>query len=148
MTTKKKIHTPYELFGVECGKGWYELIDPILNYIIEYNKKQKREEDKIEVTQIKEKFGRLRIYTNFVTKELDKMIDDAEDESAQICELCGKREDIGQTMGWITTICRSCVLKSTKDNQYPKQWYSYNDKKAYWVIDGEIKEDIKKDDLS
>ena len=26
----KDLKTPWELFGVECGEGWFSLIEPIL----------------------------------------------------------------------------------------------------------------------
>ena len=80
METKNenKIPTPIELFGIECGKGWYKLIEPIIKYIEEYNQ-DKKEEDKIKIIQIKEKFGELRFYTNFGTEELHKMIEEAEE---------------------------------------------------------------------
>ena len=34
----KDLKTPWELFGVECGEGWFSLIEPILQYIQSYNK--------------------------------------------------------------------------------------------------------------
>lgn len=49
---------PFELFGVECGEGWYPLIKPIFEYIEEYNKNKEKEEDKMKVLQCKEKFAR------------------------------------------------------------------------------------------
>ena len=45
---------PYELFGIECGEGWKPLYQPILDYIDRYNEDH---EEKIEIHQIKEKFG-------------------------------------------------------------------------------------------
>ena len=128
----EEIKTCYELFGIECGKGWYPLIKPIIDYIEEYNKNN---DNKIEILQIKEKFGGLRIYTNFHTDELYDMINHAENESYHVCEICGSREDIGQTQGWITTICRSCIIEASKKDTYfyPQQWYSYNDNKVYCI---------------
>ena len=35
---QEKLLTPIKLFGVECGKGWYELIIPIAEYIEKFNK--------------------------------------------------------------------------------------------------------------
>jgi hypothetical protein len=136
------IKTCYKLFGIECGEGWYSLIKPILNYIEDYNKDKTIESDKIEILQIKEKFGGLRIYVNFHTPELFEMIEKAESESYNVCELCGSREDMGQTMGWITSMCKKCVMKIAENGFYPKQWYSYNDKKKYWVYPDKI---IEKD---
>lgn len=102
--------TPYELFGIECGDGWSSIIQPILDYI--------RENPEIEILQIKEKWGGLRIYTGGTTKELDKMIRDAEEESYRVCEICGSREHVGQTCGrWTITICKDCLEKSGNPNR-------------------------------
>ena len=80
---------PYELFGIECGEGWSKLYQPIIDYIEEYNK-DKEGEDKIEIWQIKEKFGFLTIYVSRNTDELRKMIKDAEAKSYHTCEICGR----------------------------------------------------------
>lgn len=103
---KQKPQEPYELFGIECGKGWNKLIVPILDYIDLYNSGH---DDKIEILQIKEKFGGLRIYTSFSTPELDQLIDDAEEQSFKTCEYCGSTENVSQTTGWIKTLCRKCM---------------------------------------
>lgn len=105
---KQKPQEPYELFGIECGKGWNKLIIPILDYIDLYNSGH---DDKIEILQIKEKFGGLRIYTSFSTPELDQLIDDAEEQSFKTCEYCGSTENISQTTGWIKTLCSKCMKK-------------------------------------
>ena len=49
------LKTPWELFGVECGEGWFPLIEPILQYIQSYNK-DKAEEYLIVVYLIKDKW--------------------------------------------------------------------------------------------
>ena len=137
MENNNEIKTCYQLFGVECGEGWYSLIKPIIDYIEEYNK-DKSDDDKIVIMQIKEKFGGLRIYTNFHTGKLYDMINHAEDESYHVCEMCGSREDMGQTRGWITSICKSCVTDIATKSLSPKQWYSYNDKQLYWIYPNNV----------
>lgn len=103
---KQKPQEPYELFGIECGKGWNKLIIPILDYIDLYNSGH---DDKIEILQIKEKFGGLRIYTSFSTPELDQLIDDAEEQSFKTCEYCGSAGNVLPTKtGWIKTLCSKC----------------------------------------
>lgn len=103
-----KPEEPYDLYGIECGKGWNKLITPILDYIDIYNSGQK-DEDKIQVYQIKEKFGGLRIYVSYTTPELEKMIKEAEDQSYKVCEYCGSTDNVQQTKtGWIKTLCEKC----------------------------------------
>jgi ribosomal protein L37AE/L43A len=99
---------PYELFGIECGEGWSKLYQPIIGYIEEYNK-DKEGEDKIEIHQVKEKFGGLRIYLSKYTLEIRKMIDEAEEKSFNTCEICGKRikKPIVENH-WIYPMCRKC----------------------------------------
>lgn len=115
---------PYELFGIECGKGWNELLKPIFTYIEEYNK-DKPEDKQIVPLQVKEKFGSLRFYTNFETDELRDIISDAEVESWVTCEECGSKEHIGHTRGWIQTICHDCISKRAKANKRSYLWDDY-----------------------
>lgn len=97
--------TCFSLFGIECDKGWYGLINTIIEKIIDYNSSHIQ---KIEITQIKEKYGGLRFYITFGTDEIYDLIDECEDESYNICEICGSKENVFQTDGWIKTICKKC----------------------------------------
>lgn len=109
---KEEPKYPYELFGVECGDGWKHLYQPIIEYVVEYNLKQDNDEDKIEIHQIKEKFGGLRVYLSRYTEELRKMIDDAEEKSFNTCEICGKhiKKPITENH-WIYAECVECHRK-------------------------------------
>ena len=94
---------PYELFGIECGKGWEKLYKPILDYAAEHN---------IEVHQVKEKFGQLRIYLSSYDNTVRKMIDDAEEKSYNTCEVCGKYIDKPIVENhWIYPQCEECHTK-------------------------------------
>ena len=145
----EKLPLPFELFGVECGPGWNELIAPLFDYIQKYNE-GKDEEEQIVITQIKEKFGGLRFYTNFVTDELDKMIDKAEEESYNVCETCGTRKDVGETIdGWYETICHECLKKNVESQakHHPKGfrrvWRKNSDGKAYYIFPDKDDEEAK-----
>lgn len=105
-----KKQTPYELFGIECGNGWHSLLTPIFEYIEEYNK-DKEEDNKIKITQIKEKFGVLRIYCNHYTDDLRKIIYDAVENSKNTCENCGTHENLGWTKPWYKRLCKDCSTK-------------------------------------
>lgn len=119
--TKDSIPVPFQLFGVECEKGWYPLIQPVIDYIDKFNE-GKSEEEKIYITQIKEKYGTLRIYVSYGTDELFNMIDKAEEESAHTCEFCGTKENVGQTTGWITTLCHDCIKNLSKERGFGHYW--------------------------
>lgn len=108
-----KLKTPWELFGVECGKGWFPLIEPILQYIQSYNK-DKSEENKIVVYQIKEKFGTLRLEIGNYPEELNKLVEEAEKSSATTCEKCGAPASLRKYRGWYKTLCDDCLTEITK----------------------------------
>ena len=97
--------TPYELFGIECGKGWRSLYQPILNRVNEINESV---EDHIEITQVKEKFGRLEIYLDRYTDELLAMIKEASEASSHVCEECGEPAETTEVGGWIYQLCDKC----------------------------------------
>src|ERR1700675_4256173 len=66
------------------GPGWDALIDPIVPHANEIG---------VTITQVKEKFGALRVYFcpgQADTDKLEEMIDAAELASATTCEMCGK----------------------------------------------------------
>ena len=124
---------PFTLFGIECGKGWFSLIEPIINYIDGYNKDKENPDEQIEILQIKEKYGTLRIYTSFGNDELFRMIDEAERESEHVCEFCGSRENIGETQGYYMTCCRSCVKEMAIEGKRSYKWLDFKDNKIYWI---------------
>lgn len=132
------IPTPYQLFGIECEKGWFPLIQPIVDYIDKFNE-DKPDDEKIYITQIKEKYGTLRIYVSHGTEELFNMIDEAEDKSASICEFCGSNVNVGQTTGWIMTICHDCLKKHVKSRGYSQNWIQ--DEQVYEVFPDDDKPD-------
>lgn len=105
MTTTKEIFTPYDLFGVEVGKGWHSIIIPLIK---ECNEKG------IVITQIKEKFGTLRFYVAGCSDEMWEKIEAAEKLSATTCEDCGKPGKL-ISGGWLRTLCDECVLLRDKE---------------------------------
>lgn len=147
MTTKtcetKHISHPFELFGIECGKGWHKLIQPIIDYITEYNK-NKAKEEQIQILQIKEKWSSLDIYTNFSTFKLTKLIEEAEEKADHTCEECGSEEEVGMRLtGWYTTMCLDCLKKEVKKLSYPQVWRRNSDGKVFLVnTDGTLEEII------
>lgn len=133
---------PYELFGVECGKGWYKLLQPIFDYVENYNK-DKDENHQIKFTQIKEKWGTLRVYVNFGTDELFKLIDEAEDKSENTCEICGTQKNVGMKInGWYTTMCLDCIIKEAKQKQTQQRWTRNEDNKLFIINPNETIETI------
>lgn len=89
------MHTPWELFGVEHGRGWSWITVALMQQALN---------DGANITQIKEKFGGLRFYYDGGSEELEKLVDEAERLSYRTCEVCGEpgKERGG---GWIQTLC-------------------------------------------
>ena len=87
--------SPYELFGVECGKGWLKLIEPLI---------KECEEKGYTIGQIKEKYGGLRFYVHNCPEEFQDKIDVAEEQSYHTCDVCGE-PGVLRGGGWLRTLC-------------------------------------------
>jgi len=102
-------------WGMSHFDGWYHIIDKIGRKLKEINV-----EDKVIATQVKEKFGGLRFYYyicgNLLSEseskeiEIEKIIEEAEDESYKTCEVCGNEGKL-RGRGWIMTLCETCNNK-------------------------------------
>lgn len=96
--------------GISVGKGWEKLIRQLCKDIDNLYKvnNQSVVRKRFQITQIKEKFGGLRFYGDYVLDDrmLD-LIDKAEGESLSICENCGAE---GELIGehWVKTLCDIC----------------------------------------
>jgi hypothetical protein len=86
------------------GKGWWKILDDM-------DVKLKKENPHIGYSQIKEKFGNLRVYTNAFSKRIDKIVSEAELKSSKICEECGKPGKSCDPNGWMLTLCSTCEEK-------------------------------------
>ena len=89
----------------ECDKGWHDLIDRTLELIDSVSKP-----DNFTITQIKEKFGELRIYYYPANDMIDNIIEFAINESLTICEMCGKKGKLRYFYGWYKTLCNECTI--------------------------------------
>ncbi len=102
--------SPFELFGIECGKGWEKLYGPVIEKINKYN--EEHLDDPIRVEQVKEKWGTLRIYVSSAPKEIYDLIEEAERKSRYVCEDCGFQDNekvkTRNIMGWYRTLCEKC----------------------------------------
>mgnify|MGYP001592754893 CR=1 FL=1 len=86
-------------WGIDCGDGWYELIDKTCAEIMAVCPEAQME-------QVKEKFGGLRLYL-LGNDAATKIAWDACPKSLKICETCGKSGKT-TTEGWIRTECKKC----------------------------------------
>ena len=107
-------------WGFDIGDGWFSILKEValkLEHILaEYKKNDPQgwQYGFYRATQVKEKYGTLRIYMSGSNDEIDAIIDKAESQSSKTCEVCGKP---GKTRGgyWIVTRCLKCWKKEKSD---------------------------------
>jgi hypothetical protein len=78
------------------GPGWSNLIDEVFNRLEKFPDSY--------ISQIKEKWGRLRIYVYGVDEATLEFIDWIEERSGTICEVCGEPGEL-RDGGWIVCRC-------------------------------------------
>lgn len=94
LTNKYKEFFSSEDFPIECDEGWYGIIEDML-------KTFRNQKLKLKISQIKEKFGFLRVYFDiddleFTTDRIkehnmaEQIIMETEKKSQKTCEICGK----------------------------------------------------------
>lgn len=99
-------------FGCECGQGWNNLTYVTLkrlNLIKENNNLPD-----LEVTQIKEKFGGLRIYFHGAGDDAMQVTLFAEELSYITCEHCGNKGFLLNHHNWYITLCEPCYKEWVK----------------------------------
>ena len=80
------------------GQGWESLVRRVYTCIKDMGVT-------VGVRQVKEKFGGLRIYTEYHDEQLEKIIIDVGKESFKICEKCGNPGSLVKKNGWYRTRC-------------------------------------------
>jgi hypothetical protein len=85
--------------AVQCvGRGWEQLIRKV------YNAKAGLGIP-VGIIQVKEKWGGLRIYTDYYVKEIEDVIKEVCQQSISICETCGAPAGLVQKGTWYQTRC-------------------------------------------
>lgn len=102
----KNPRIPVSIFGFECGDGWFDLLKDCISGVSKIRKDQDLE---VKVFQIKEKFGTLQFYMDGSTKEMDRIIDQAQAKSSLTCEKCSRAAKTTRIKGWCLTHCEQCL---------------------------------------
>lgn len=103
-------------FGCCVGDGWYNILHAMCGTIQDYVDRKTKEDpefQQIEFSQVKEKFGELRIYCNYYEPVVESCVAFAERLSAVTCEECGTPGKI-RGRGWLTCRCDSCDAEYQK----------------------------------
>jgi hypothetical protein len=115
-------------WGYTCGNGWYPLIyrtSAKLEKLILQLPENKMKFYK--ATQVKQKFGGLRLYMYDRTQEMKDIISEAEEKSFHVCESCGKPGELIQIPHrWVTTSC--------KDHLELTHWQDMDKVKINWLV--------------
>lgn len=83
-------------------EGWSDLVRGLLLTIAEVD-------PDCRITQLKEKFGGLRVYTEGTNDAAGEAIEAAEKLSFRICEQCGEFGVTRSRGGWLRTFCEPCA---------------------------------------
>jgi hypothetical protein len=96
--------------GFAIGKGWRPIVERLSAKLAALAELLPPEERAlVHVDQVKEKFGRLRVYLDDVeTDEMRAAIDTAQDESGYTCEDCGQPGTARTLLGCASTLCGAC----------------------------------------
>lgn len=93
-------------FGIECGNGWFKLIDELSRKLEALNLPD------LKALQVKSKFATLEFYTEGGDEESEKLIEEARKLSTTTCEYCGKTAKLRYADGWYSTVCDECCEKN------------------------------------
>jgi hypothetical protein len=89
-------------WGFECGDGWYDIIDTLCGCIQSYTTANSKPQ--VVASQVKEKYGTLRFYTQGHDDTVDGIIRVAEEWSSRTCEVCGQA-GVLHGSNWVKTLC-------------------------------------------
>lgn len=94
----------FEPHGFEALRldGWDYILQGSLSLIWRY---AEINDLKVNIVQVKEKFGLLRVYQQGGDKFVRTILDIAEAVSGCICEVCGKQGQVKVNEGWARTRC-------------------------------------------
>lgn len=140
----EEVFVPKDMFGRpfpledalrNTGSGWAELIRECYQLCVE---------NKVDIHQIKEKFGGLRFYTGHVigdrAKEFFDAISNITDRSYKVCENCGERGKLDKT-GWWKTLCPRCT--SVRVEEYNQHITHLWDKVEKLNLDSDNEEELE-----
>lgn len=106
-------HSPITHWGIECGEGWYPIIEDLAAWL-EGEASALKAAGKLPpvIVQVKEKFGTLTIHvngfpTNRFLSELRPRLDAASERSKTVCELYGAPGSLRKD-GHMRTRCDKC----------------------------------------
>lgn len=89
-------------YDVDAPFGWQPIVLSLLGQLEDHAKKAMPD---LEVIQIKQKYGHLRVYVSTTDDQVEYLIGEAEKRCASTCEVCGKEGRASTFGGWILVVC-------------------------------------------
>lgn len=105
--------------GYECPDGWKSIVDPVLDEL--------EAMPGIEIRQVKDKFGGLRIYVEYAGGEqrnarAAELITKARELCSRTCQECGWEGSTQNSTGhWVRTICAACNARLAEGKRDPDE---------------------------
>lgn len=90
----------------QVGEGWHGLIDEFYDMFPDAY-----------MTQVKEKFGGLRLYHSGGSDESTKKEIEIMERSEKMCEECGKETEPKEINGWVWTLCDEHTKLKENNNE-------------------------------
>lgn len=99
-------------WGIEFGSGWYNNLYDCCVMLKSYinNHKNPESVNGFKWSQLKEKFGEARFYTEGGDNIMDLIVSDFESKCSHTCEKCGSVDSVSlRGKGWYYTSCAKCA---------------------------------------
>ena len=114
-STPSNAARPFARDGFDVGDGWFGIVERMSARLAA--------DPNLHVDQLKEQWGRLAVYltppgdaaapaptvAGMPGEELDRAIDEAEEESGRTCMVCGEPGTNEKRGRWVTVLCGPCV---------------------------------------
>lgn len=108
-------------FPIELPDGWKETFQQMCELLDRTLRAHDATSDDITFLQVKEKFGQMRVYTDYsehigsdLASVCEDFIEAACSKTAKICCNCGNRADYDST-GWICPFCENCAKQIAQE---------------------------------
>ena len=102
------------MYGFETEDGWYRLIWVLSERLDALASESDRPYP--QARQVKEKFGKLRFYASNLTDAMRECIKQAEQASANTCELCGQPGQLMVNDFLWAARCPACIEMDTRES--------------------------------
>jgi len=93
-----------QLYYFECGDGWGDILRTLADKISS-RQEAGRLKRLVQAVQVKEKYGRLVVYSSPPDDQVEGLVKEAQESSWSTCEHCGTLAELRRVGGHLTTLC-------------------------------------------